>query len=350
MKHYKNKTKVNDNFLVNISRRMFLLMAFVGVTPTLFLSAFSLFYKGEIDYIFALPVLFIMSCTLICVAYLVATKIIVKPILNIRDTLSKVESGNYTQRLSINSNEGEISYIKESLNGMLDDLELMDKSQRDLIANVSHELRTPVSAIQALTENIADGIIEPNNEVINQLLSKIERLSDLLSFLLDLSRIDAGAASLNRKVFELGNFLEDAVKPLSTYEGSKKLKFIINVSPSNLTIEADKNRFSQVITNLVANAIKHSPPRSEILLKADKQGDEIVIDVVDSGIGIEKSERSRVFKKFVKGESSLEGTGIGLSIVQWAVHLHGGEVSVKDSAQGARFEVRMPDLRRKHAQ
>jgi signal transduction histidine kinase len=195
---------------------------------------------------------------------------------------------------------------------------------------------------------MADGIIEPSNEQLESLLSQVSNLSDLVSYLLDLSRLDADSTLLEKSVFGLEDFLLEAISPLKAYEGNKKLSFIVSVKPKNLKIEADRDRLQQIITNLAANAIKHSPPLSEIFLEGRRDGGQIVLSVIDSGIGIDKQDRKRVFKRFVQGKNASGGTGIGLAIVEWAVKLHGGSIEIKDSERGARFEVRLPSPQALH--
>ncbi|MDR1034282.1 MAG: HAMP domain-containing histidine kinase [Bifidobacteriaceae bacterium] len=278
----------------------------------------------------------------------------ISPIRNITKALEKIESGDYSARVRAEKARGELADLIVQLNKILDDFEKVDTNQRALIANVSHELRTPIAALMAQIENLADGIVPVNTASLDVALKQVTRLSDLVSFLLDLSRLDARAAVLDQTIFDLGDFLEDSIEPLRTFEGAKTLNFIIDIVPQNLTIRADKNRFQQVIANLVANAIKHTPQNSDVYITGRREQDVVLIAIEDSGSGILHEDRNRVFKRFVQGTPTTsqkmqsEGTGIGLAIVKWAVELHGGTISLAQSKTGARFEIRMPNTSPRH--
>ncbi|WP_082608481.1 MULTISPECIES: cell wall metabolism sensor histidine kinase WalK [unclassified Oerskovia] len=255
--------------------------------------------------------------------------------------------GDYTRRVRATSRD-EVGQLAVAFNIMAEDLASSDQMRRELIANVSHELRTPIAALQAQLENVVDGVSEANPATMEMALAQTERLTRLVTYLLDLSRIEAGAAALNIQDVPLGDFLEENADAVSMVEAGKHLQYVIDVTPEDLTLPADPERLRQIITNLLQNAIRHSPQNGEIRLEAYPVDDEVVIEVIDQGPGIAKKDRERIFERFARGNApshghtSTGGTGIGLAIVRWAVDLHGGRIEVADSLQGATMRLTFP--------
>jgi len=276
----------------------------------------------------------------------------------LREMTAAVEAmaqGDYAQRVRATSRD-EVGVLASAFNQMAEDLASVDATRRDLIANVSHELRTPVAALQAQLENLVDGVAEPTPATLELALEQTERLTRLVTYLLDLSRVEAGAAALSLSQIPVGDFLEECADALSMVDASKNLRYVVDVTPHALVLEADAERLRQIVVNLLQNAIRHSPTGGEIRLDAYPSGDDVVIEVSDEGPGIAPEDRERVFERFARGGTASPGsdggvgagspgsgsslgttsggTGIGLAIVRWAVDLHGGRVAVVDSPTG----------------
>lgn len=257
-------------------------------------------------------------------------------------------AGDYSQRVRATSRD-EVGQLATAFNRMAEDLEQADTLRREMVANVSHELRTPVAGLRAQLENMVDGVTEADGPALEQALEQVERLGGLVTYLLDLSRLEAGAVALDVRDLPLQEFLEsvaDEVRPMTTHKG---LTVRVCVEPPALTAPADGERLRQVIANLLHNAVRHSPDEGRIDLAARRQGRSIVLDVADEGPGIAPEDRQRVFDRFQRGSAaaltdatSTGGTGLGLSIVRWAVGLHGGTVEVADTAHGCTMRVRLP--------
>ena len=256
-------------------------------------------------------------------------------------------AGDYSQRVRSTSRD-EVGQLATAFNIMSEDLASGDQLRRELIANVSHELRTPVAALHAQLENIVDGVSDPSPANLGVALAQTERLTRLVTYLLDLSRIEAGASALRITRVIVQDFLEDAADSVAMIEASKQLDYEVIVSPPDLTVPADPERLRQIVVNLLQNAIRHSPFGATVRLIAWREGDEVKIDIADDGPGIALADRERVFERFVKGHaaassvSSSGGTGIGLAIVRWAVDLHGGRIEVADSEHGAIMRLTLP--------
>jgi signal transduction histidine kinase len=252
--------------------------------------------------------------------------------------------GDYSRRVQATSRD-EVGQLAMAFNVMAEDLEQSDQVRRDLVANVSHELRTPIAALQAQLENIVDGVTEPTQATLESALTQTERLTRLVTYLLDLSRLEAGAADLTITRIPVGDFLESTAENVAMLDAAKQLRYVVDVTPENLELEGDRERLRQVIVNLLQNAIRHSPAGGEIRLDAYPMGEDVVVEVSDEGPGIAKADRERVFQRFAQGHATTAGTGgtgIGLAIVRWAVDLHGGHVEVADTEGGATMRVTLP--------
>ncbi len=248
--------------------------------------------------------------------------------------------GDYSIRVRATSRD-EIGQLATAFNQMAADLGAADEYRRGLIGNVSHELRTPITALQAVLENVVDGVVEPDAETMRMALSQTERLGELVTNLLDLSRVEGGAIPLQISRFDVDEFLRDAVEHASV--SATGIPVSVRVSPPDLKAVADPARLRQVVVNLVDNAIRHSPAGGRVTVLAARRPSGLRLEVTDQGPGIAPAERERVFERFTRGATSDGGTGLGLAIARWAVELHGGVIEVMDTEPGCRIRVNIPD-------
>ncbi|MBO0680869.1 HAMP domain-containing histidine kinase [Mycolicibacterium sp. S2-37] len=251
--------------------------------------------------------------------------------------------GDYSIRVRATSRD-EIGQLATAFNQMAADLGAADDYRRGLIGNVSHELRTPITALHAVLENVVDGVTEPDRETMRMALTQTERLGELVTDLLDLSRLEGGAITLQRRRFEVDGFLREAIGHVAVSPADVEVD--IQVSPPGLAAVADPARLRQVVVNLVDNAVRHSPPGGRVSVEARAaETSGLRLDVCDEGPGIPRAERERVFQRFTRGATSDGGTGLGLAIARWAVDLHGGHIAVADAGPGCRIAVTIPDAR-----
>ena len=248
--------------------------------------------------------------------------------------------GDYSIRVRATSRD-EIGQLATAFNQMAADLGAADEYRRGLIGNVSHELRTPITALQAVLENVVDGVVEPDAETMRMALSQTERLGELVTNLLDLSRVEGGAIPLQISRFDVDEFLRDAVEHASV--SATGIPVSVRVSPPDLKAVADPARLRQVVVNLVDNAIRHSPAGGRVTVLAARRPSGLRLEVTDQGPGIAPAERERVFERFTRGATSDGGTGLGLAIARWALELHGGVIEVMDTEPGCRIRVNIPD-------
>ncbi|HEX8003270.1 MAG TPA: ATP-binding protein [Mycobacteriales bacterium] len=251
--------------------------------------------------------------------------------------------GDYSRRVRATSRD-EVGELARAFNTMAADLADVDAMRRDLIANVSHELRTPISALQAVLENLVDGVGEPDPETLASMLRQTQRLGRLVTQLLDLSRLESGAVPLHVTTFAARPFLERvcddaryARRHLSGADVAVRVE-----APDGLAVTGDAERVHQVVTNLVDNALRHT--RGEVVVAAADGGDSVVVEVRDDGPGIPEEEAARVFDRFHRVDSdSSGGTGLGLAIARWIVDLHGGAIRAEPNVPtGCRMVVELP--------
>jgi len=256
--------------------------------------------------------------------------------------------GDYSRRIRATSRD-EVGQLAVAFNQMAADLAAADQQRRELIANVSHELRTPIAALQAVLENLVDGVSNPDPATLATALSQTQRLGALVTELLDLSRLDAGAVALELEEVPVADLVAETVAEaeVTARVAGRAVDFVVDVRPPRMTARVDRSRLHQVLVNLLDNAARHGPPGSVVSVVARTEGEQTVIEVRDEGPGIDPADRDRVFHRFTRGERAVGGgTGLGLSIARWAVDLHGGRIAVVEpadpAAPGCRIRVTLP--------
>jgi signal transduction histidine kinase len=260
-----------------------------------------------------------------------------KPLREMTTAARAMARGDYTRRIRATSRD-EVGELAEAFNLMAADLAEADQQRRELIANVSHELRTPITALHAVLENLVDGVEKPDPVTLSTALAQTERLGSLVTELLDLSRIDAGALTLDREEFELAPLLAEVVAEAEVTDAAtgRGIGFSMDVHPDDATVFADRGRLHQVVINLLDNAARHGPANGKVRIHAHVSAEEYSIEVHDEGPGIPREERLRVFERFTRGgRVGGGGTGLGLAIARWVVDLHGGSIAVVDPGDGA---------------
>jgi signal transduction histidine kinase len=248
----------------------------------------------------------------------------------------------------------EVGELAQAFNRMAGELAQVDRERRELIANVSHELRTPISAVRAVLENIVDGVEPADPATLKTMLAQVERLGRLVSQLLDLSRLEAGQAGIEQRSFPLAPLLDAAISEAQIGrrpQDEAAVRLEMSVEPPSLQASGDPERIHQVVSNLLENAIRHSPGGGRVAVGAvERAGGEVELTVMDEGPGIPKGEEDRVFERFYRSDSahaSDGGTGLGLAIARWIVDLHGGRIRAEQRRpRGCRMVVALPRVRR----
>jgi signal transduction histidine kinase len=254
--------------------------------------------------------------------------------------------GDYSRRVTATSRD-EVGELARAFNSMAAELERSDRVRRDLVANASHELRTPIGALRAKLENLVDGVESPDRPMLDDLLRQVERLGNLVEQLLDLSKLESGAVLLDRSLVSVRELLETVARDWTARASERDVSLAVGVDGSRPVLSADEARLRQVLENLVANAVRHSPEGGEVILRASLRDGHALIEVSDDGPGIPTAEVERVFERFYRSDRARAtddgGSGLGLAIARWIVELHGGRIEVDTStARGCRIVVSLP--------
>jgi two-component system sensor histidine kinase BaeS len=252
--------------------------------------------------------------------------------------------GDYRVRVSATGAD-EVAVLARAFNEMAADLADVDRHRRDLVANVSHELRTPAAALRAVLENMVDGVTPADQAGLASVLAQSERLSDLVTDLLALSRLDAGITPLGTDDVVVRTLIDQAVADLALT--GRGVPVEVQVTPADLTVRGEPTRLQQAVTNLIDNAMRHTGAGGAVRVRARREDEATqprwVLDVADDGPGIAPQDRDRIFARF--GTASEGGTGIGLAITRWVAEIHGGRVNAIDPEPGrggARLRLNLP--------
>jgi len=230
----------------------------------------------------------------------------------------------------------------------ISELRRLETVRREFVSNVSHELRTPLTSIRALVETLEAGAIDdPDvaNDFLGRIVGEVDRLTALVEDLLDLGRLEAGRTPLNLAVVDATDLVQRGVDRLRPQTDRAQLKLTVSLADRLPRVEVDSSRVEQVLLNLVHNAIKFTPPGGSINVKASRQGEHLLVEVQDTGIGISETEQARLFERFYKSDKARrsEGTGLGLAIAKHIIQAHGGEISVRsEPGKGATFWFTLP--------
>lgn len=248
--------------------------------------------------------------------------------------------------------------LKEKVETATDDLkqanirlERLNQIKSDFVSTVSHELRTPLTSIQGYVSLIHDGdtgaITEEQKEFLGIVKSESERLTRLISDLLDISKIEEGRMQYSFEDFSLSGFINSYKKEAENMASSKNIKVEI-IAPAALPIiKADPDKIRQIFYNLVSNAVKFSPNNTLLKIAVKETGNAIRVDVADQGIGISENDQGKIFKKFSQVDSKMTrkvgGTGLGLAITKNLIESHGGKIWVdSETGKGSRFSFTLP--------
>jgi signal transduction histidine kinase len=255
-----------------------------------------------------------------------------------------MSNGDYDRRVTATSRD-EVGELARAFNTMAEELAEVDRLRRDLVANASHELRTPLGALRAMLENLVDGVEQPDPATLETALRQVEKLGSLVEELLDLSKLESGAVPLALERVPARALLTEIADELRPQAEAHGLRIHIVVQPDELALAADSDRMHQVLRNLLANAIRHSPEGGRVVLRALAGAGGVVLEVIDEGPGIAPGDRGRVFERFYRADSARSGggSGLGLAIARWIVELHGGQIRAEDAQpHGCRMVVELP--------
>ena len=268
------------------------------------------------------------------------------PLQNLGAAARRLGRGDLSQRAETDG-PTEIRELAHSFNVMAEGLEEAERQRRNLTADVAHELRTPLSNIQGYLEAIKDGLVDPTPETIDTIHGQALHLSRLVEDLRVLAQVEAGALQLQLSSTRVEELLQSSVEAVRPRADAKGINLSLDVDASLPTLDLDTTRISQVIGNLLENAITHTPEGGSVTVSAHNAGDTIEVAVSDTGSGISSEDLPRLFDRFYRADPSRDrstgGAGLGLTIARRLAEAHGGTIGAESEiGHGSRFTVRLP--------
>lgn len=272
------------------------------------------------------------------IIYYFCQKIIIKPLAKINYVADKISKGEVERRVHLKSKD-EIGILAESFNTMAESLEKIEENRRQFISNVSHEIRTPLTSIKGFIGAILDGVIprEKENYYLSLAQDETQRLARLVNDLLDLSAIEAGELKLNIGDVNISEIIRITIINLENKIKEKDLNVEVYLDDKDLHVIGDKDRLTQVLTNLVDNAIKYSNQSGLIQLKTKVRNNKVYVSIYNSGARICEEDIKNIWSRFYKADksrSSKISTGLGLSIVRSILTQLGEDIWVNNKPEG----------------
>jgi signal transduction histidine kinase len=288
--------------------------------------------------------------TAIIVSWFVARQV-VQPVREMVTASQRIAEGDYHSRIRVAGrveDMDELSLLAFQFNQMATRLDQTEEMRRQLIGDVAHELRTPLTTIKGSMEGLMDGVLQANDETYLRVYHEADRLQRLVMDLQELSRVEGKAVEFQRKPVHLENLIQATVDRLRSQFEDKNVAVEVKLPASLPVITVDPDRIQQVLLNLVGNALQYTPDAGRVTISTQVVGEEIVVSVQDTGIGISSEHLPLIFTRFYRVEKSRSraggGSGIGLTIARYLVEAHGGRIWAESEGadRGSTFHFTLP--------
>jgi histidine kinase len=275
------------------------------------------------------------------------TRRIVSPVRAMKEASQRIAGGRYEERVQV-SGEDELAELAQSFNQMAHQLEQTENRRSQLIGDVAHELRTPLSSVKSVLEGIQDGVLPPDGETFANMQSELSRLQRLVRDLEELSKAEAGQIPLELRLTNPSDFVETAVNRLALQYEEKEVALHTELPDDLPLVYVDAERMTQVMINLLGNALQYTPANGQVTIKAQEKDKQLFIAVQDTGIGIAPDSLHHIFERFYRVDKSRArtggGSGIGLTISKHLVEMFNGRLTVSSPGlnQGSTFTITLP--------
>lgn len=269
------------------------------------------------------------------------------PIRELTQATHAVSQGDLSQQVPIRSND-ELGELGKAFNKMSTELSRSVNARRQMTADIAHELRTPLSLILGHAEAVHDGVLPPTLENFEIIREEAARLEHLVNDLRILSLADAGELAVSLQTVEPERLLHEVASLYQYQTQQKNITFDLDIASPLSAIEVDPGRMTQVLTNILDNALRHTPEGGRIVLSAREADDQIELAVQDSGPGLKAEDLERIFERFYRTDASRQregdgGSGLGLAIAKSIVQAHGGQLSAESEAgNGLKVIIALP--------
>lgn len=272
---------------------------------------------------------------------------IARPLAALAHAAEEVAGGNYEQHVAVAGAE-EMTVLARSFNQMADSLADTEARRRRLLSDVSHELRTPLATIDAYVEGLADGVVEPDPETWALIRTETARLARLTEDVTRVSRAEEGQLDIRPQRVAPNTLLNDAVRAAAPAYAAKGVTLELAEETDVPDVDADTDRLAEVFSNLLENALRHTPPGGRVTLTATRDTDSVLLTVADTGGGLSANDTERVFERFYRTDQARSrdrgGSGIGLTISRAIVEAHNGSLWAESPGEGfgTRFICQLP--------
>jgi len=247
------------------------------------------------------------------------------PVGDLIEASGKVEAGDFSTRVP-ESGPREVRALTRAFNAMSARLEETEQQRRSALADVSHELRTPLTVIQGNLEALLDGVYPADAEHVQPILEETRVLERLIDDLRTLTLVEAGSLVLHREPTDLGALLNEVAASYRSRAEQAGISLTVNVADDVPTLDIDPARIREVVSNLLTNALRHTPRDGKVELSAQLVDDHVEVTVHDTGSGIPPAQLDRIFDRFYRSPDS-PGSGLGLPIAKSLVEAHGGNIT-----------------------
>ncbi|WP_256961581.1 HAMP domain-containing sensor histidine kinase [Thermoanaerobacterium thermosaccharolyticum] len=320
--------------------------AYVDITYSGTMPMNKLDYKFLYDMNKYIAIITIVTIIIVLIISIYISKYLTKPILNIAHVASKLENGNYDVRVKEIPREEELLTLTAAINHLGASLKNQGMLRAQMTQNIAHELRTPLSTLKSHLEAIIDGVWEPSKERMVSLYEEVVRLSNLINDIELLNKIEIDNLKINKVRFNLSDLIKSLLINYESIFINKNQHLEKNIE-DGISIFADKDKISEVVINLLANANKYTGEGGNIKVKLYKEGKYAVLSVSDDGIGIPKEDLPFIYERFYRSEKSRNreygGSGLGLSITKAIIKAHNGMINAESILnEGTKFTVKLP--------
>jgi signal transduction histidine kinase len=263
------------------------------------------------------------------IAGIIVAGYITRPLRQIEEAARSLARGDTSRRAPVTSGD-ELGELATSFNAMAESLASQERIRQQFIADVSHELRTPLAVLQGEIEALQDGVTQPSKERLASLYEETQLLTRLVDDLRTLSLADTGELKLQLQTEPVADFLKRGVSAMAEAAARENVAFRLDLDPGLPAVTADAHRISQVLINLLSNAIRHTLAGGEVCVSAQVNGDVVRVRVRDSGSGIPAEALPHIFDRFYRVDPSRTrssgGSGLGLAISRQLIQAHGGDI------------------------
>lgn len=326
----------SDDYIRKISIVVIIIMLYILISET---GIINMLVPGR------LAVVGIISIVFAAIAGIILAGKISVPVKAATRAAKDIAQGNYNNRINTDICTMELSELGNAVNHMAESLDNQEMLRRRLTSDVAHELRTPVANVSSNIEAIIEGVLEPTNERLSSCYNELERITGIITELEKLRQIEGENMILHIGHVDIYELAKE-VKLIFENEMSKK-NIRCDIIGEHIDVCVDKDKMSQVLNNLISNAVKYTDNYGNIQITVIQENENVVITVKDNGCGIDDNDIQYIFERFYRTDKSRNrstgGAGIGLTITRAIVQLHGGTIHVESKkGVGSLFKVTIP--------